>query len=452
MIDTASLRFRDPALFLVGWRDSILRVLQSRWSLLLGGLLVATAAMAREYDAVSWLHQPSDLLGPFAASLVFCGILFVVVSSCLGMAGRRSASWWVDLRMFLSGYWMTAPLAWLYAIPIETMTDELTALKFNLTLLSIVSIWRVLLFSRVVSVQFGVRFWQALAWIVTPCMVIAFVAVLSKTLSMVSLMGGVRLTETQQTLLDYQEFVGGLCFYGFLPSLLIAIVGVTLAKRKPEAWQQVGFDAAPVQRLVWVWPGIACVVLCTAAIGFQPNLYQAAEVDQLLRAGKIDAAIQQMQRLGAKAFPMVWDPPPKYPERGDGLPEISAIAKALQNESAEPWIVDRLLVQADEIALRQSNWYQGSANLSYIRRHMNYLGVGVLEEMLATLREVQKLDPGDADTRQHRAELIEAIEMAHEMAVYNEEEVVEFPSDDQVSPDRSGDALEPSEATTEVAR
>lgn len=36
-------------------------------------------------------------------------------------------------RKFLAGYWFTAPLAWIYAIPVEAMVDEISALRFCFT-------------------------------------------------------------------------------------------------------------------------------------------------------------------------------------------------------------------------------------------------------------------------------------------------------------------------------
>ena len=52
---------------------------------------------------------------------------------------------------------MTAPLAWIYAIPVERFLGAYEATQANLWMLGIVSVWRIVLMIRVVSVLFGAR-------------------------------------------------------------------------------------------------------------------------------------------------------------------------------------------------------------------------------------------------------------------------------------------------------
>lgn len=422
--DSLTMRLRDPLLFLFGVESSIRRVLRCRLSLLLAFALVATAAMAREYDAVSWMHAPQDLLGPFAASLVICTVLFFTVQICLAVTGVKrdpQSDRIRDYRVFLVGYWMTAPLAWLYAIPIETMAGEVVSLRFNLTLLSIVSIWRVLLFSRVVAIQFGLRWWVPLFWILVPCMVIAFFALLSAQLSMVSLMGGIRLTQTQQILVNYQSTVAGGCFYGIIPVLLVALVAIGTSSNPKHRFKEVGRGNVSMPKSVWLWPTVSGALLLFAATLFQPNLIRSTEVDSLLREGAIEEAIATMQAAGEDSYPVVWDPPPKHPDRGDGLPEISLIADAIQATNAERWIVDRLMVQADEIAMRQEGWYQGTGSLEYLRERLQFEDEETLDGMLVPFQKLRELEVGDQKTRQHREELIEIIEEAREAVIQAKE-------------------------------
>ncbi|PHQ36447.1 hypothetical protein [Rhodopirellula bahusiensis] len=422
--DPMTLRFRDPLLFLFGVESSIRRVLRCRWSILLGGALVATASMAREYDAVSWLDAPLDLLGPFAASLVISMVLFFVVQICLAMTGYKRdprSNPLRDYRIFLIGYWMTAPLAWFYAVPIEVMADEVTSLRFNLTMLSIVSIWRVLLFSRVIAVQFGLRWWATLSWILVPCMVIAFFALLSAQLSMVSIMGGIRLTQTQQILSNYQSAVAGGCFYGIIPVFIAALGSIAMSSSSGHRSDELGPRDVMIERVVWVWPLVPAVILLVAASFFQPKLRRSAKVDSMLRRGDINEAISIMQASGQDAFPIVWDPPPKYPDRGEVLPEISLIVDAIEAANADPWIMDRLMVQADEIALRQEGWYQGTADLEYVQRYLSFHDLETIERMLNTLEQLRSLEVGDQETREHRLELIRVIEAARAGAIERKE-------------------------------
>ncbi len=412
-----TLRIRDPFLFLFGVAPSIRRVLRCPSSLFLALALVATAAIAREYDAVSWLHRPQELLGPFVASLVFGSILFVFVLACLGSIGRKSRSVVRDYRLFMTGYWMTAPLAWLYAMPIETMTDEVTAIRFNLTMLSIVSIWRMLLFTRVVAIQFGIPMLAVLPWIVTPCMVIAFVSLLSRMLSMVSIMGGIRLTQTQRILSDYQGGVAATCFYGIIPMLLYGLVAIPLVRSGWGRKHQIGKSSVMLDRRVWGWPIFAAIVLLAGASQFQPKLYRAAEIDELLRADNVVEAIETMQQLGENALPRVWDPPPKFPDRDSQRPLISVLTSAITKTECDRWIFDRLLAQADEIALRQADWFQGTSNLSYLQRAFANSSLEQIEQALENLRELQAIGVGDAKTLDHRKKMIEVIESVREEAI-----------------------------------
>src|SRR6185503_2799832 len=62
-------------------------------------------------------------------------------------------------------FWMTAPIAWLYAIPVERFLDTYHAAQANIALLGIVSLWRVLLMSRIMAVLFEIHFLRALGWV-----------------------------------------------------------------------------------------------------------------------------------------------------------------------------------------------------------------------------------------------------------------------------------------------
>lgn len=126
--------------FVLGRRQSIQRLIYGEGNLWYAAGLVATAALAREYDAVSLFHRPYDLLGPFAASFILASALFLWLCLCLSFSGMRLRDWPRHYRALLCGYWMTAPLAWLYAFPIESFVSETAALRFNLGALSVVSV------------------------------------------------------------------------------------------------------------------------------------------------------------------------------------------------------------------------------------------------------------------------------------------------------------------------
>lgn len=412
-----TLRLRDPFLFLFGFKPSIRRVLRCPASLFLALSLVATASMAREYDAVSWWHHPKDLAGPFAASLMFGSILFVVILACLGSIGRKSQSVWRDYRVFMTGYWMTAPLAWLYAVPIEIMADEIGALRFNLTMLSIVSIWRVLLFGRVVAVQFGLPMLAVLPWITAPCMVIAFFAVMSSMLSMVSIMGGIRLTQTQQILVNYQSAVSAVCFYGIIPTLISGVVALVMLRGNWNRKDEVKGFCVVLDRCVWAWPIFAAIVLLCGASYFQPKLYHATKVESLLEKGDVVEAIEMMEQRGPSHFLPDWDPPPKFPDRDSQTPSVSVIVSAIEQTRCDQWIVDRLLVQADEISLRQANWYGGYSDIDRLEQQFPSYRSDQVDSAIDRLRALERIEFGGADAISQRTQMIEALLRVREKAI-----------------------------------
>ncbi|TWT75211.1 hypothetical protein [Allorhodopirellula solitaria] len=434
-----TMRLRDPLLLLLGVRSSIVRVLRCPRAIWLALALVATAALAREYDAVSWLHHPRDLLAPFAASLLIGSIVFVFMMIGMFSIGRKTESLWRDYRVFMTGYWMTAPLAWLYAFPIETITDEVTALRWNLTMLSIVSVWRVLLFSRIVAIQFAVPMLAVLSWVLLPCMIIAFLALMAATLSMVSIMGGIRLTQTQQMLVDYQGAVAMICFYGVIPILVLGLVAIGMLRGEHDSQQEIGRLNGRIHRRVWWLPVAATCCLIAAAFQFQPGLYRATEVDSMLRRGQVAEAIEQMRQHGEDAFPVVWDPPPRFPDRDSQLPLIDDLMEAIEQTQCPRWIIDRLLVQADEIALRQEGWHQGTRDLDYLQRQFFSAGNERVRRTIVRLRKLQELEVGDDETIAHRTALLEALEAKFEenLEESGEEERERPAASPDVGPDTS---------------
>ena len=123
--------------------------------------------------------------------------------------GAANADFLPAYRSFLGLYWMTALLAWFYAIPVERVFAEEGAMRANLWLLGFVATWRVLLITRVISVIFSVRFWTALF----PVMLFADVVVLSLFLywtpmPVLSFMGGTGRSASEQVLFDTGVMVG----------------------------------------------------------------------------------------------------------------------------------------------------------------------------------------------------------------------------------------------------
>lgn len=138
--------------FLFGRREAILRVAKAKESIWIAISLVMLAGVARQYDQSFVLEAPLRwFVGPLVFSMVTGTILFwfsVRFYETCHPRVEEGSSW----RSFMGCYWMTAPLAFLYAIPVDRFLTPVAAVKANLILFTLVALWRVILMGRVVSV------------------------------------------------------------------------------------------------------------------------------------------------------------------------------------------------------------------------------------------------------------------------------------------------------------
>jgi hypothetical protein len=164
------VNLRTLARYLIGNADAIRSVATDKNSLWLGIGLVLLTAIARNYDQNFVLETPLWFFGPLLFSLFSGSFLFWILRSFLvkhimvpvGSEAPPQGSQW---RSFMGLFWMTAPVAWLYAIPVERFLMSYNAAVANLCLLAIVAAWRVLLMSRIVQVVNEVPFSRACGWV-----------------------------------------------------------------------------------------------------------------------------------------------------------------------------------------------------------------------------------------------------------------------------------------------
>ena len=199
--DVGPIRIRDLFLFLLGDRESIRRVVHSPWSLLIGMFFVWTAGIARHYD-LHELHSVTKWIwAPFLVAVVSSLLVFFFVFLCiLAFSGKRTPNFFAQYASFYGAFLMTAPIAWLYAIPIEQFfdSDPLRSAQGNILLLAIVSLWRVVLTIRLVQVITKAPVWKIIFGVMFPLAVITFFASIVKSLDVVGIMGGAELTPTQE--------------------------------------------------------------------------------------------------------------------------------------------------------------------------------------------------------------------------------------------------------------
>ena len=157
--------------YLFGQADAICKVARSRAALWTGVALVLLTSIPRNYDQTLLSERPFRwIFGPLMFSFVSGSWLYLVVyegcarrvMSAPGDPGPAVDGGW---NSFMGLFWMTAPIAWLYAIPVERFMDSVSAAHANVVLLTVVSLWRVLLMTRVVQVTTKVPFLNAMVWV-----------------------------------------------------------------------------------------------------------------------------------------------------------------------------------------------------------------------------------------------------------------------------------------------
>lgn len=408
-----SLGIVDIGAFLLGSRAAIEKSMRCKRAWLLGALLVATAALCREYDAVSLLHQPSDLLAPFGASLVLSAVLFIWLHLMPCGIGTESlgnieeTTFAKDYVVFLTAYWLTAPLAWLYAIPVEAFLSEYDAAWANLVFLSAVSLWRIFMFARFVSVWRTTGYWTALNWMLVPCCAIAFVALMQRNMSIVGIMGGLRLSETEQMIVDYQTAVINAIGCVFPISVVGCILSFFLRRKS----RRDGSEAAvcSVAWSGWLTPCVICVPLLAGAIAFQPPLQRARVVDRMLRNGKIESAIDLIDRAGSRdKFPIGWDP---LPTGRDKSVTVMSLVGEFETEPAAVWAMDWLLQDADQLLLDEYVPPYMYGDLPRTEA-LSSLDPSEQQELLTSARRLAAVKTGNPLAEKARFELVELAEAA----------------------------------------
>ncbi len=163
-------------LYLFGHAGAIRRVASSPMAVPVGILLVFSAAVARNYDQLwfgesMWWFLPPLIFSTFSGAWLLLWVCRAWAPKPL--APRDSEGAYPDgfggvAISFFGLFWMTAPIAWLYAIPVERWFEPVEAARWNVRLLLVVSLWRMLLMSRVVSVIGEVHFLRALPRVLLP--------------------------------------------------------------------------------------------------------------------------------------------------------------------------------------------------------------------------------------------------------------------------------------------
>jgi hypothetical protein len=278
----------------------------------------------------------------------------------------RAKDFLQSFRQFLGLFWMTAPLAWLYAIPVERFLDMEGATRANLWLLGIVAVWRVVLITRVISVVLGVGFWQIIWFVMLFADTVAITLLsfvhLPIPVSLLAIMGGVRgvpapLTESESAVLSAANSVKAL---GMLTWLIWFVGSVVMMIRRLPSFQESTLGSSrPIRISMRLWSlGVFSLFIWIPVLPYtQPEQQRRHQVETAFSTSRLEEGLAILSRHTRDDFPPYWEPPPRiaYEEKDPDILELVLLAH--EQDSAD-W-VRQLFLEKFELRLRRaSNIYK----------------------------------------------------------------------------------------------
>jgi hypothetical protein len=330
--------------FQFGSADAIREIARSRAALVTGIALVLITTIPRNYDQLFIADKPLRwIFGSLGFSVVsgtwvYCVTYGTFIRRRLSGVQRADVSFWSGWPTFMGFFWMTAPIAWLHALPVERFMDSLGAAKANLALLGIVSFWRVALMARVLNVVCGVPAYLALIWILLAASVETIVATAS-TLPGIARPSGLRVSpEDQWGLLAY----GTIALIPFLLAPILFLLSYIPLRAEPIPFPQRENDRIPK------------FFLATCALGWvavsivpQIELAHTARARGLVETGQyrevLDYYSAHLREDFAPAVPL---PPRTF--RMATFGELSGCVALLRTNDA-PWVKAMMFEKLNEM-------------------------------------------------------------------------------------------------------
>ncbi len=332
--------------FLIGSPTAIRQVAASKQALWLGLVFVLSAGLAREYDGRDLVHEPWHLLIPLGASLVSSFVLFSLCFARLTGSDPARPPFWSAYRNFLTVFWMTAPLAWLYAIPYERFLSPYGAMQANLLTLAAVAVWRVALMVRVVTTLMGHGTGEALSLVLLFGDSVAILVLSLVPKPVISMMGGIHRTPTEDLILTTTCCTLQLGCITF-PVWLAGGLAILL-KSKPRWLLPAAANESPPRLKAGL------VVLTMFSIGVWIPILPLTQAEQLnrsraehaLREGRIAEALADMSAHVPSDYPPSWEPPPRI-GYGESSPFILDVIDVVVENPPAPWVREVFLEKLD---------------------------------------------------------------------------------------------------------
>ncbi len=330
------MRVRTLVLYLVGSRQAIFDIASDRHGLWVGLLLVLSAGLARDYDGADLLHEPWHLLIPVGASLAASFLLFLAAWGRFLYLAQDRPMFFASYRAFLSLFWMTAPLAWLYAIPYERFLSAGDATAANLWTLALVAAWRVALMTRVISVLTGRGLASSFCLVMAVADAVALAAVYLMPRPLLTLMAGIGLTESDAFLQGTAMLVSCL---GILSAPLWGLLGLLAYFSGHKAWQvPVGTsEMGSPSRGMWTLTALSLAIWLPILPWTQAEQRLRYRVERDMKAGRIAEALDLMSEHSPSDFPPHWDPPPRE-GYGETSPHLLEVMEVLLAHEVAPWV------------------------------------------------------------------------------------------------------------------
>ena len=320
--------------FLCGRHDAVLAVAADGRALGFGLLWVLGAALARRYDRADLMTEPHHLGAPLLVSTLNGTLLFLLLWACFLRKTADRPSIAQCYRVFLGLFWMTGPLAWLYAVPVERFLGSYDAAVVNLWFLAVVATWRVLLYTRFVSVLLGIGFFRAFfpVMLFSDVVAVAFAVLSPKPIW--ALMGGLMHSPEDVLILDVGLMVMLLGTY----SSVVWLVGSVPASRTAEPRWRVPTSRQGGKATDWLWPVLGLLMWLPILPFTQAEQRRAGELDALLAAGRIDDAARFMAARAIDTLPPHVNPRPSF-WPGKTTPSAWPVLAALKAHGAdETWL------------------------------------------------------------------------------------------------------------------
>jgi hypothetical protein len=355
------VNLRTAASFLFGRPSAIHTIAQSSAAVPFAVALVLLTGIARNYDQNHVTESPMWLIGPLLFSFFSGGWLFFILYHRCVKRFLKADSLPADShpwRSFMGLFWMTAPIAWLYAIPVECFLDPVGAAKANITLLAIVSLWRVLLMGRVISVLNSVPFPRALAWVLVGAALEVIVVVFlggifggSFSKRLLAGMSGMRNAPDETLLLNALGFAwNGAWIVLFVTLVLLGIFRYAGATTPFPTLKSTRMPWLTILMLTAVWIGVAWPA--------QQEQRRFQKHARLIAASEYSEALSYLEKHRREDFPASrkLEPNPYEYRVWEDLPPTMA----LLTTNTAPWIrntyLNHLSATFTHMFPRYSSW------------------------------------------------------------------------------------------------